>query len=98
MHISSDRELGQEEPAGKGKSMRDIEISNNVRLARAGSGLTQEELAEKVGVTRQTIGLIENNKYNPTIKLCLMLARVTEKRLDELFWIAGSTEENDESR
>ena len=74
-------------------AMRDIQIGNKVRLARIEADLTQQELAEQVSVTRQTIGLIESDKYNPTIKLCLMLAHVLGKRLDELFWIAEQTED-----
>jgi putative transcriptional regulator len=66
-----------------------IEFENRVKLARVEKGLTQEELAELIGVTRQTIGLIEIGKYNPTLKLCLMIARVTGKKLDDLFWIKG---------
>lgn len=77
--------------------MRDIQIGNSVRLARIATGLTQEELADRVDVTRQTIGLIENDKYNPTIKLCLMLAHVTCVSLDELFWIEALEDETDES-
>ncbi|MBN2548533.1 MAG: helix-turn-helix transcriptional regulator [Anaerolineales bacterium] len=69
--------------------MEDIEIENRVKLARVEAGLTQEALADLVGVTRQTIGLIEAGKYNPTIKLCLMVAKITHKSLDELFWIKG---------
>ena len=72
--------------------MKDIDIGNRLRVARVAKDLTQQELADMVGVTRQTIGLIEANKYNPTLKLCLMLARVTEKTLDELFWIEGEIE------
>ena len=72
--------------------MKDIEIGNRLRLARVEQDLTQQELADLVGVTRQTIGLIEAAKYNPTLKLCLMLARVTEKTLDELFWMKGEIE------
>ena len=68
--------------------MRDIELGNKVKLARIEAGLTQQELADQVGITRQTIGLIEANKYNPSIKLCLMIAAVSGKGLDELFWIA----------
>ena len=56
------------------------------KLARVENDLTQAELADKVGVTRQTIGLIENGKYNPTLNLCLVIARVLNKTLDELFW------------
>jgi len=69
--------------------MEDLEIGNRVKLARVEKDLTQEQLADLVGVTRQTIGLIEAGKYNPTLKLCLMLAKVTDKSLDELFWIRG---------
>lgn len=69
--------------------MEDIDIENRVKLARVEKGLTQEQLADLVGVTRQTIILIEAGKYNPTLKLCLMLKKVTGKNLDELFWIKG---------
>jgi putative transcriptional regulator len=69
--------------------MEEIEFENRVKLARVEKGLTQEELADRIGVTRQTIGLIEAGKYNPTLKLCLMLARVTGKSLDDLFWVKG---------
>jgi len=67
--------------------MEDITFENSLRLARVEKGLTQSELSELAGVTRQTIGLIESGKYNPTLKLCLILARVTKKSLDDLFWI-----------
>ena len=60
--------------------------TNRLKLARVASGLTQAELAERVGVTRQTIGLIEAGGYNPTLNLCLRLARVTGRSLDGLFW------------
>jgi len=69
--------------------MEEVEIGNRVKLARIENNLTQEQLAELIGVTRQTIGLIEAGKYNPTLKLCLTLAKATGKSLDELFWIKG---------
>jgi putative transcriptional regulator len=69
--------------------MEEVAIDNKLKLARVENDLTQSQLAELVGVTRQTIGLIEAGKYNPTLKLCLMLARATRKSLDELFWIKG---------
>ena len=50
-------------------------------------GLTQQQLAEKIGVTRQTISLIEKGKYNPTLKLCLEICYAVNKKLDEIFWI-----------
>ncbi len=69
--------------------MKELEIRNKIKLARVEQDLTQEELANLIGVTRQTIGLIEAGKYNPTIKLCLLLANATGKSLDDLFWIEG---------
>ena len=57
-----------------------------MKAARAGMDLSQEELAELVGVTRQTIGMIEAGKYNPTLNLCLAICRALHKTLDELFW------------
>ncbi len=64
-------------------------IVNRLKLARVECDLTQAQLADRVGITRQTIGLIEAGGYNPTLNLCLKLARVTNKTLDELFWIQG---------
>ncbi len=66
-------------------------VPNRLKLARVERNLTQAELAELVGVTRQTIGLIEGGGYNPTLNLCLRLARATGKTLDELFWAQGDT-------
>ena len=57
-----------------------------MNAARAGMDLSQEELAELVGVTRQTIGMIEAGKYNPTLNLCLAICKALHKTLDELFW------------
>jgi putative transcriptional regulator len=48
--------------------------------------MTQGDLAKAVGVTRQTIGLIESGKYNPTLSLCVKIAETLGKTLDELFW------------
>ena len=62
-------------------------MKNNVKMARVQMDLTQQQLAEKVGITRQTISLIEKGKYNPTLKLCLSICDVVHKSLDELFWV-----------
>ncbi|MHB1347810.1 MAG: helix-turn-helix transcriptional regulator [Candidatus Humimicrobiaceae bacterium] len=67
--------------------MKEIIIRNKLKLARVEKDLTQEELADLVGVTRQTIALIEAGKYNPTLKLCLSISKILNKGLDELFWI-----------
>lgn len=60
----------------------------NLRLkaARAAMDLSQQQLAELVGVSRQTINAIEKGDYNPTIKLCLSICKALNKTLDELFW------------
>ena len=59
---------------------------SKLKLARVENGLTQEELADKVGVTRQTIGLIEADKYNPTLKLCISICKELNKTLNDIFW------------
>ncbi len=57
-----------------------------LKSARAAKDMSQQALAEAVGVSRQTINAIEKGDYNPTIKLCLAICRVLDKTLDELFW------------
>ena len=57
-----------------------------MKQARAQAGLSQQELAEKLGVSRQTINAIEKGDYNPTIQLCKSICKVLGKTLDELFW------------
>ena len=60
----------------------------NLRLkaARAAKDMSQQDLAETVGVSRQTINAIEKGDYNPTIKLCIAICKTLGKTLDELFW------------
>ena len=60
----------------------------NIRLkaARIAMDMSQGDLAEKVGVTRQTIGLIELGKYNPTLSVCIAICKALNKTLDDLFW------------
>lgn len=57
-----------------------------MKSARAVLDLSQQELADKVGVSRQTINAIEKGDYNPTINLCIAICRILNKTLDELFW------------
>ena len=57
-----------------------------MKAARAAMDLSQEQLAELVGVTRQTIGMIEAGRYNPTLNLCVAICKSLHKTLDELFW------------
>ena len=60
----------------------------NLRLksARVALDMSQQQLADAVGVSRQTINAIEKGDYNPTIKLCLAICKTLDKTLDELFW------------
>ena len=57
-----------------------------LKSARAALDLSQQQLAERVGVSRQTINAIEKGDYNPTSKLCVAICRTLGKTLDELFW------------
>ena len=57
-----------------------------MKAARAALDLSQQQLADAVGVSRQTINAIEQGDYNPTIKLCVAICRCLGKTLDELFW------------
>ena len=68
-------------------------MAKNLKLkaARAGHDLSQQELAELVGVSRQTINAIEKGEYKPTIKLCRAICRALGTTLNDLFW-----EENEE--
>ncbi len=65
---------------------------NRVKLARMEQNLTQQQLADAVGVTRQTINLIEKGNYNPSLNLCLAICYSLKKNLNELFWIEEETE------
>ena len=57
-----------------------------LKAARAAKDLCQEQLAQLVGVTRQTIGMIEAGNYNPTLNLCIAICKALDRTLDELFW------------
>ncbi|MFD1019493.1 helix-turn-helix transcriptional regulator [Thalassobacillus hwangdonensis] len=60
--------------------------NKKLKMARVEHDLSQQELAKIVGVSRQTIGLIELGKYNPSLQLCLSICWALDKSLDELFW------------
>lgn len=68
---------------------------NHVREFRRAQQLSQLALAEKIGVARQTINLIENGKYNPSLDLCLKLAWVLGTDLNSLFWRNQNENENE---
>lgn len=66
-------------------------MENTIKSLRAQHHLTQEELAQKVGVRRETIVFLEKGKYNPSLRLALQLARIFHVTVEEIF----SLEEND---
>ncbi len=57
-----------------------------MKAARVAKDMSQEALAREVGVTRQTILMIESGKYNPTLNLCIEICKALDSTLDELFW------------
>lgn len=66
-------------------------MRNQVRQYRLSAELTQQQLADEIGATRQTLSLIEKGEYNPSLRLCLAICWALNMTLDELFW----TEEDD---
>lgn len=67
--------------------------NKRMKIARIEKDFSQEQLAEAVGVTRQTIGMIETGKFTPSLQLCLSICRALGKTLDELFWEDGFDDE-----
>ncbi len=60
-------------------------MKNNIKLFRKKFSLTQEDIANKTGVTRQTINAIENNKYSPTLELAMRLALIFNTSVEKVF-------------
>ncbi len=60
--------------------------NKQMKIARIEKDMSQESLAAAVGVTRQTIGLIESGDYNPSLKLCVSICKALGKTLNDLFW------------
>lgn len=60
--------------------------NKKMKMARVECELSQEQLAEKVGVTRQTISMIESGNYNPTLNLCIEICKALNRTLNDLFW------------
>ena len=65
-------------------------MKNNIKVYRAMNDLTQENLAEKIGVTRQTIHAIEKGKYDPSLELAFKLSRLFGARIEEIFFYEDS--------
>ncbi len=68
-------------------------MKNDIKVQRAMRDMTQDELARKVGVTRQTINAIEKGKYNPSLDLVFNLARLFDMKIEELFFYGGDEDE-----
>lgn len=66
-----------------------------LKSARAALDMSQQDLAEAVGVSRQTINAIEKGDYNPTVRLCRAICRALGKTLNDLFWEEEDYEENE---
>ena len=71
-------------------TIKDIVFENKLRVARAEKRISQGDLAEMVGVSRQTISSIENNQFCPSAKLALLLCIALDKKFEELFFFTES--------
>ncbi len=60
-------------------------MENNIRVLRAVKNISQEQLAQELGVTRQTIHAVETGKYNPSLDLAFKMAKFFDKRIEEIF-------------
>jgi putative transcriptional regulator len=63
-------------------------VKNNIKELRKKQGMRQEDLADAVGVSRQTIVAIENDKYNPALELAMKIARLFHKHVEEIFFLS----------
>ena len=68
--------------------------NKKIKIARLEKDMNQQALADAVGVTRQTIGMIESGKYNPTLNLCVAICDALDKTLNDLFWTDKSERED----
>ncbi|MCT1537910.1 MULTISPECIES: helix-turn-helix transcriptional regulator [Lysinibacillus] len=62
-------------------------MKNHVKIARVKADLTQQQLADAVGISRQTVLRIEKGSFNPSLKLCLLICYIVNATLDEIFWV-----------
>ncbi|HBI84725.1 MAG TPA: transcriptional regulator [Ruminococcus sp.] len=69
--------------------------NKKLKIARMEHDLNQEQLANAVGVTRQTISMIESGNYNPTLNLCIAICDALGKTLNDLFWIPANERSNE---
>lgn len=69
-------------------------MKNNLELLRKKRGMSQEELAQALEVSRQTIGSLENGRYNPSILLAFKIARLFEMKIEDIFIYGENSDEN----
>ena len=69
--------------------------NKKMKIARLEKDMNQKDLAKAVGVTRQTIGMIESGNYNPTLKLCVAICDALDKTLNDLFWTEKEERKDD---
>lgn len=72
--------------------------NKKLKIARMEKDMNQQQLADTVGVTRQTIVMIESGNYNPTLNLCISICKALGKTLDELFWTEETEEDSNEQK
>ncbi len=72
--------------------------NKKMKIARMENDMNQQQLADAVGVTRQTISMIESGNYNPTLNLCVTICRVLGKTLNDLFWTENEEEFDHENQ
>jgi len=72
-------------------------VTNSIRAIREATGLTQAELAKRIGVTRQTLIAIEQGKYSPSLELAFQIARVFAVGLDDIFQYPAETSAKEQS-
>ena len=72
-------------------------LNMRFKLARVEKGFSQQDLADRVQATRQTIGLIEKGNFNPSLNLCIRIAKALGRTLDQLFWEDGKNERPSDS-
>ena len=72
--------------------------NKKMKIARMENDMNQQQLADAVGVTRQTISMIESGNYNPTLNLCVAICRVLGKTLNDLFWTENEEEFDQENQ
>ncbi len=86
MAEAKDKLTTERQHAAMKEEKEKTEKNLKMKAARALKGMSQADLAQAVGVTRQTIGMIEAGDYNPTLNLCIAICKELGQTLDELFW------------